>query len=114
MPFTAGQSGNPNGKRKEKLFYSALTMELKAVELDDQRGLRKIARNLIVLAESGDLPAIKEIADRLDGKPAQAIVGGDDDDNPIALVHRIERVLIDNANDSNSESIPPIIAALTV
>lgn len=42
--------------------------------------LRWNARRLI---EMGDIPAIKEIADRLDGKVAQAIIGGDEDDNPI-------------------------------
>ena len=84
-------------------------MELKAVEADDQRGLRKIARNLIESAEKGDLPAIKEIADRLDGKPAQAIVGGDEDDNPIAMIHRIERVIIDSLEVTDSASVPTII-----
>lgn len=40
----------------------------------DQRHLRDIARNLIGLAKTGEpgaLPAIREIADRCDGKPRQ-------------------------------------------
>lgn len=77
-------AGNENsGKRKEKAFFTALQLELKAVESDDQRGLRKIARELMTKAEGGDLQAIKEIRDTLDGKPAQAIIGGDDDDPAI-------------------------------
>jgi ribosomal protein L17 len=35
--------------------------------------LRRIAAKLIERAEEGDLAAIREIADRLDGKPAQVI-----------------------------------------
>lgn len=36
--------------------------------------------------------AAQALLDRGWGKPAQAIVGGDEDDNPIKLVNRIELV----------------------
>lgn len=49
--------------------------------------LRDVANALIEKAISGDVQAIKEVADRLDGKVPQGIVGGDEDDNPI--VHEI-------------------------
>ena len=49
-------------------------MELAALGEDDPKALRGLARNLIAIASSAEgLPAIKEIADRLDGKPAQAV-----------------------------------------
>ena len=35
--------------------------------------LRSIARKHIALADRGDIQAIKELADRLDGKPVQAV-----------------------------------------
>ena len=38
----------------------------------DENNHRGIAEKLIERAESGDLQAIREIAGRLDGKPAQA------------------------------------------
>ena len=38
---------------------------------DDFNGLRSIARAHLEKARSGDMAAIKELADRLDGKPAQ-------------------------------------------
>ena len=41
------------------------------------RQLRAIARKLLERALEGDLQAIREIADRLDGKPAQVIERGD-------------------------------------
>jgi hypothetical protein len=59
--------------RSEKPFGNALRMELAAAG-DSYRELRLIARNLIALARAGEpgaLQAIREIADRLDGKPKQ-------------------------------------------
>lgn len=53
--------------------------------------LRWNARQLLT---QGDVQSIKELADRLDGKVAQAIVG-DEELDPINLVHRIERVIVD-------------------
>jgi hypothetical protein len=44
---------------------------------NDPRHLRAIARKLIEMAEGGDLQAIKEVGDRLDGKPSQVIERGD-------------------------------------
>jgi hypothetical protein len=43
---------------------------------NDPRHLRAIARKLIEMAEGGDLQAIKEVGDRLDGKCAQVIERG--------------------------------------
>lgn len=95
MPFAPGQSGNPGGRPKAKPFQDALRMELAAVG-EDQKALRAIARNLIALAQGSDnlaLPAIAQIADRLDGKPAQAIIGGDEDDAPVAI-SVVERIIV--------------------
>jgi hypothetical protein len=40
---------------------------------NDHRHLRAIAQKLFEKALDGDLSAIRETADRLDGKPAQAL-----------------------------------------
>lgn len=61
---------------------------------EDHRKLRSIARAFLEKCETGDIPAVKELADRLDGKVPQAVVGGDEDDNPINVLHRIERVIV--------------------
>lgn len=55
--------------------------------------LRAVADALVNKAMTGDVPAIKEIADRLDGKVPQAIVG-DDEHDPIKMISRIERVIV--------------------
>jgi hypothetical protein len=89
MPFEKGQSGNPGGRPKSKPFKEALLMEALAAERGDPceakpGSLRWNARKLL---EQGEVPSIKELADRLDGKVPQAIVG-DDDHDPIN--HRVE------------------------
>lgn len=51
--------------------------------------LEEIAARLADAAYQGEQWAIKEIADRLDGKPAQAIIGGDEDDPAIRTTSEI-------------------------
>jgi hypothetical protein len=68
--------GRPIGSlNRQKPFADALRMEICAG--NDPRHLRTIARKLIEMAEGGDLQAIKEVGDRLDGKCAQVIERGD-------------------------------------
>ena len=54
-------------------------MEIAALQAeDDKRALRRLARALIEKGAEGDVQAIREVADRLDGKVAQAIAGDDE------------------------------------
>jgi hypothetical protein len=96
MTFQPGQSGNPGGRKKVKPFLDALRMEAIAAENGEPceakpGSLRWNARQLL---EKGDIATIKEIADRFDGKVAQAIIGGDEDDPAINMVQRIERIVV--------------------
>jgi hypothetical protein len=101
MAFTKGQSGNPGGRPKTKPFADALRMELAALDENDPKALRGLAKKLLTLAVEGDntLAAIKEVADRLDGKPAQAIENGEE--GPFEILQRIERTIV-NAPNSDS------------
>ena len=96
---------NPTGIQgpRQKPFRDALRLELAAAE-GKRHGLRHLAAKLVRRAESGDVYAIREIADRIDGKVAQAIIGGDEDDPAIA-VSVIERRIVDSPN-SNSAGVP--------
>ncbi len=85
---------NPRGQQRDKPFRDALRMEI-AEANDDRKRLRSIARALLDKAETGDVNAIKEIGDRLDGKVAQAIVG-DDEEAPVSIITRIELVAPDD------------------
>ena len=78
MPFEKGKSGNPSGRVKDKPFRDALIMAVKEVGDNDPKALRGIATALLGKACTGDVPAIKEVADRLDGKIPQAVVGDDE------------------------------------
>jgi len=60
-------------------------MELAAAG-EDMKKLREIARTHIEKAAAGDMQAIKELADRLDGKPAQALEHSGPDGEPIIKV----------------------------
>jgi hypothetical protein len=66
MPF---EKGNRLGAKKG-LFGHELD---KAIAQGDPNRLRNIAEKLLDLATAGDLQAIREVADRLDGKAAQTI-----------------------------------------
>lgn len=90
-------AGNANsGRKAEKPFADALRMELAAAG-EDHRALRLIARVLIEKASAGDLQAINSLVDRTDGKVPQALIG-DNDSDPINVVTRIERIIVDPAN----------------
>lgn len=91
------------GQQRDKPFRDALRMEAALLEKGEpspapEGSLRHIARELLLRA-SKDTPTAREVADRLDGKPAQAIVG-DDDAEPIRVLQRIERVIV-SSSDSN-------------
>ena len=65
--------GRPPGKWNDKAFKDALRV---AVNRNAKGGGRKLARLADVLLNAGlagDVTAIKEIADRLDGKPQQSV-----------------------------------------
>jgi hypothetical protein len=57
--------------------------------------------------EEGDVGAMREFGDRLDGKVAQAIIGGEGDDPPVQL-EVIKRVIVDpNTGNTNGSGVPP-------
>lgn len=70
MPFKPGQSGNPDGTRREKKFAAALE---RAIAQDDGKRLREAAESLLSNAAAGEPWAIQQLADRLDGKPTQQV-----------------------------------------
>ncbi len=60
---------------KEKSFANMLNIAIKEATESGGSKLRAVAEALIAKAISGDVAAIKEVADRLDGKVAQTIAG---------------------------------------
>jgi hypothetical protein len=69
LPIESNKVGAPEGNdnaKKGKMFYDALR---KILVQNDQLKLRKISEKLAESAEKGEAWAIKEIMDRMDGKP---------------------------------------------
>jgi hypothetical protein len=74
--FKPGQSGNPAGRPKSITLSEALRIELAKVLPNDTRErtfAELIAQQLVKAAATGNILAAKEIADRTEGKPKQAI-----------------------------------------
>lgn len=86
MPWKAGESGNPGGAVREKKFLAALE---RAIASDEGTKLRAAADQLLKLASEGEAWAVKELADRLDGKSHQSITTD-------LNVHRDKRELSDD------------------
>lgn len=85
-------AGNANSGRapKEKSFAAMLNIAIKeAVADSDKTKLRAVADALVDKAMAGDVQAIKEVADRLDGKVPQGLIGGEDDDPAIKHEHTV-------------------------
>lgn len=69
MTWEKGQSGNPGGRPKRGTTMTELLhtrLDLKDGDLLTHKA--RIAQRLIELAEEGNVPAIKEILDRTEGK----------------------------------------------
>jgi hypothetical protein len=78
---------NPRGQQRDKIYREALRQELADMsEGVDLKKLHQIARVHIEKAAAGDMQAIKELADRLDGRPAQIVEHSGPDSNRITKV----------------------------
>ena len=77
----AAPKGNKNSS-KENRIWGKIVKKLAVQE--DYAKLHSVANALYEKAASGDIAAIKELGDRLDGKASQEITG--DSDQPITIV----------------------------
>jgi hypothetical protein len=71
-------AGNKNAA-KAKVWHAAILRALDKRGAGDRvAALDELAGKLLDLVATGDLQALKEFGDRLDGKPAQVIAGDPD------------------------------------
>ncbi len=100
---TTARKTPSKGAKPEKLMRDALMVALKReAEGADGKPTKKLsllADRIIEKGLSGDVQAWKEIRDTVDGRPAQAIVGGDQDDTPV----QIQIVRFSDINDDGSK-----------
>ena len=85
----------PGNQWTNKMWRDALRVAvLRPVDGEEKpkTKLDELIASLILEAKDGDVTALKEVGDRLDGKVPQGIIGGGEDDPPIKTVTRIELV----------------------
>lgn len=63
----------PRGRKSDKPWRDALLFAVTEKDADGQRKLRQIAEKCVAAALAGDMTAIQEIGNRIDGKPRQEI-----------------------------------------
>jgi hypothetical protein len=73
---------------KEKSFANMLRIAISEAHGEGGTRLRAVADALVMKAMDGDVPAIRELADRIDGKVPQGIVG-DDEHDAIRVDHTV-------------------------
>lgn len=80
--------GNKNASKQWKKSIEKALARLGNSDVD--AGLAIIADKVVKAAAEGDKDCWKDIADRLDGRPAQAVTLSGDEENPVELRARVE------------------------
>ena len=93
----AAPLGNQNAA-KAKMWHGAILRALdKRGGGDRVKALDELAQKLLDAVATGDLAALKEFGDRLDGKPKQQVEMTGDPENPVAFTE-IRRTIVDPSN----------------
>lgn len=87
--MAARNDGGGSGRKADKIVRDAL---LAALRQDPER-LKRIAEKWWDRAEE-EQTALNSLADRLDGKPAQQVTLLGDEENPLNVINKIERVIV--------------------
>jgi len=95
----AAPLGNQNAA-KAKVWQAAINRALEArTRREGKEAIDALAEKLLQKAEEGEISALRELGDRLEGKAAQAIIGGGEDDPPVRTVNEIVIRSVDAASD---------------
>ena len=82
MPAPLGNANANKGKIWREAIRRALEAESRREGIE---ALEAVAAALIAKAKEGDIGAIKELGDRLEGKPAQQTILTGADDGPVGI-----------------------------
>ena len=77
-PRVTPSKGRKSDKQMRDALIVALHRECEAADGKKTKRLYQVAEQLVLKAASGDVPAIKEVFDRVDGKSVQPLEGTDD------------------------------------
>ncbi len=99
-----GTSGNITGRPKDRKFTEVMIEKLNAINEDGSTSLERIADKVIKMAEKGNIQAIRDIVNRLEGTPRQSmeitrahdqlVVEGDEDYNKLTDEEKAECITI--------------------
>ena len=97
-----------NGGRKDKLWRDALMVAIKRTDSEGRVMLAKIAQKVVEAACEGDMAAIKEIGDRIDGKAPQSLDVTTRHEQPVTewTDADLERVIADRSASRAGASKP--------
>ena len=86
-PWPKGQSGNPAGKTKKPISdaYADLANQIHPNDKKKRTYAQLLAEAQYLAAIKGKTDAAREIADRIEGKPTQAVSGPDGDPIPVSV-----------------------------
>lgn len=98
MAEVGAPKGNQNAK-KAKIWTAAIERALEKRSKAAFDEIDRLAEKLLDQCAEGDLQALKELGDRLEGKPGQSVVVGGDSENPV--VTEIRRIIV-NAEHKDS------------
>ncbi len=80
-----GTSGNISGRPKDREFTEVMKDKLNAINEDGSTALERIADKVIKMAERGNIQAIRDIVNRLEGTPRQSMEINAYKNEPITL-----------------------------
>jgi|SRR6185312_11506589 len=91
--------GNQNAARA-KVWRAAIERALERRKPANKRikAIDELADKLLEECAGGNLSALQELGNRLDGKPPQAIIGGEEGDPPLKF-QEVKRVIIRAKSD---------------
>lgn len=92
MAAEGGQPGNQNAARG-RVWRDAINRALaKRSRVDQVHALDALAEKLLAKCDEGDMQALKELGDRIEGKPSQPLSG--DEDNPVRVISKVVREIV--------------------
>ena len=83
-----GRAGKSNGEFTRALLHAIHEMGNERRPLGDYKKIERIVMALIDKALEGDVPAIREVADRIEGRVPTPILDDGNDGRPMMLVVR--------------------------
>lgn len=78
-----GESGNPNGRPPKG---TAITDVMRQMLEEKPEIKRALMSKLLEMAIKGDLAAIREVIDRMDGRAKQSVELSGDEQNPLVVI----------------------------